>query len=120
MARRGADGTMDRLVQASREAVDGAFTSFSGSRLTLGRARAGKWDCPALGPPGQIVSIDTASSCVSVAAGDGIVILEEVQLEGCERCEPAAVFKSLRDRLGRGSKIDGMPDSGQPDGRIDK
>jgi len=111
---------IDRLVRASSEPFAGAFTSFNGSRLAIWRARNRKWDCPSLAIPGQVVSIDRTNARVSVAAGQGILTLEEIQLEGRERCEPTVIIKSLRDRLGGIPEIGGMSSPNQSNGRIDK
>lgn len=91
---------LSRLVRASAEPFAGAFTSFRGGRLVVWRARPKAWPAPALAVPGQVVWRDAASGEIGVAAGDGILILEEVEAGGGTRCAPAALVKSLRDRLG--------------------
>jgi UDP-4-amino-4-deoxy-L-arabinose formyltransferase/UDP-glucuronic acid dehydrogenase (UDP-4-keto-hexauronic acid decarboxylating) len=89
-----------RLVRASAEPFAGAFTSLNGARLTVWRARAVAWPAPSLAVPGQAVWRDAARGEVGVAAGDGVLVVEEVEPEGGARCAPASLVKSLRDRLG--------------------
>jgi methionyl-tRNA formyltransferase len=106
--RRPEDGRIDwplpgraigRLVRASAEPFGGAYTTFNEQRLVVWRARPEPWTCPSLAVPGQIVGRDIRSGEVRVATGDGVLVLEQVQL-GASRQAPASVIKSLRDRLG--------------------
>lgn len=89
-----------RLVRASAEPFDGAFTSFKGDSLVVWRARAESWATPSLAIPGQVVSRNQESGEVGVATGRGILILQMVEAGGRGRCHPATIIKSLRDRLG--------------------
>jgi len=107
--RRASDGWIDwsrpanelaRLVRASAEPFSGAFTSFYGERLIVWRAHAAPWPCPSLAVPGQVVHRDRATGQVSVATGADLLVLEEVELVGQQRCAPVMIIKSLRDRLG--------------------
>lgn len=91
---------LSRLVRASAEPFAGAFTSFQNRKLIVWRARPEAWPAPALAVPGQVVWRDPASGEIGVAAGDGVLILEEVEPDGGARCAPAALVKSLRVRLG--------------------
>jgi methionyl-tRNA formyltransferase len=88
-----------RLVRASAEPFSGAYTIFQGERLVIWRARGQAWPCPSLSIPGQIVSRDGGTGEVGVATADGIIVIEEVGRHAM-RCAPAALIKSLRDRLG--------------------
>ncbi len=89
-----------RLVRATSEPFEGAFTHRRGDPVTIWRARATSWATPSLAVPGQVVSRDTVSGEVGVATGDGILVLEEIEASGDERNKPAAVIRSSRERLG--------------------
>lgn len=89
-----------RLVRASAEPFDGAFTEFEGRRLTIWRAHTEPFAVPAAAVPGQVIARDRSTGFVSVAAADEMVILREVQLEGDGRALPFSILRSLRDRLG--------------------
>ncbi len=108
--RRPSDGHIDwslpadhlaRLVRASAEPFPGAFTYLEdGRRLTVWRARADQLPYPWLGVPGQVAERDRATGEVVVLAGEGVLVLEEVQVEDGPRCRPADLLRSLRTRLG--------------------
>jgi len=89
-----------RLVRATSEPFEGAFTHLGVDRVTIWRARATSWATPSLAVPGQVVSRDTVSGEVGVATGEGILVLEEIEASGGERNKPAAVIRSSRERLG--------------------
>jgi methionyl-tRNA formyltransferase len=107
-ARRPSDAEMDwrneaahleRVVRASAEPFEGAFTRFNGQRLTVWRARSVEWPEAFCCVPGQVLGRD-ASGSVMVGTGQGVLELVEVQLEGGVRVPPARVIRSLRERLG--------------------
>jgi methionyl-tRNA formyltransferase len=89
-----------RLVRATSEPFEGAFTHLRGSRLTIWRARATPWATPSLAVPGQVASRDMASGEVAVATGEGVLVMEEIEISGGERAKPATVIRSVRERLG--------------------
>jgi methionyl-tRNA formyltransferase len=106
--RRPEDGRIDwscsashigRLVRASAEPFAGAFATLGAQRITVWRARPEAWPCPSLAVPGQVVGRDRSSGELRVATGDGVLVLEEVEMEGPGRQAAAAVTKRLRDRL---------------------
>lgn len=88
-----------RLVRASAEPFSGAFTFLQSERLIIWRARPQIWPSPSLAVPGQVVWRDTASGEIGVAAGDGVLILQEIEINH-GRSMPATIIKSLRERLG--------------------
>jgi UDP-4-amino-4-deoxy-L-arabinose formyltransferase/UDP-glucuronic acid dehydrogenase (UDP-4-keto-hexauronic acid decarboxylating) len=89
-----------RLVRATSEPFEGAFTHLRGDRVTVWRARARGWATPSLAVPGQVVSRDTVSGEVAVATGEGVLVLGEIELSGGERDRPASLIRSSRERLG--------------------
>jgi methionyl-tRNA formyltransferase len=89
------------LVRASAEPFAGAFSFLDGQRLTVWRARAEACPQPTLGIPGQVVWRSQESGEVGILSGDGILVLETVDLGGV-RQKPAAVLRSTRMRLSDG------------------
>jgi methionyl-tRNA formyltransferase len=89
-----------RLINASSEPFDGAYTFYNMSKLTIWRASIKEFEHQSLYVPGQVVSINRSNGDVEVAAADGIVVLHEVQLEDMDRIPPASIIKSMRTRLG--------------------
>jgi len=92
--------TIVRLVRASAEPFSGAFTYLAGNKLIVWRAHSGKLDYPYLGVPGQVVGVDYLSRTVTVLAGEGVVLLEEVEI-GCERKKASEIIRSTRMRFSR-------------------
>jgi methionyl-tRNA formyltransferase len=89
-----------RLVRATSEPFEGAFSYLLGERLTLWRAHIASWLTPSLAVPGQVVSRNTSSGEVSVATGEGLLVIEEVELGESGRVPATSVIKSSRMRLG--------------------
>lgn len=92
--------TLDRLVRASSEPFEGAYTMLDGEKLMIWRAHAAQLPYPYLGAPGQVAEINRQSGEVSVIAGEGILVLELVSVEGSEKLKAAEVIRSARARLG--------------------
>lgn len=88
-----------RLVRASAEPFAGAFTYLDGAKLTVWRARAGTLAYPYLGIPGQVAGIDHDSGMVMILAGEGVLMLEEVETAS-RRSNAAELIRSTRVRLG--------------------
>lgn len=91
---------LDRLVRASSEPLFGAFTEYDGTVLTVWRARAEHPSMNYLGTPGQVAERRPDEGEVAVIAGDGFLVLEEVETADHGRTDPTAVISSNRDRLG--------------------
>lgn len=90
-----------RLVRASAEPFAGAYTSFDSERLRIWRARASRLDYDYHGMPGQIAERDPRAGTVTVLAGEGVLLLEQVEIDGAPGRTPAAdCIRSLRTRLG--------------------
>lgn len=73
----------------------GAYASFRGKRIKLWRARVAD---AAAAEPGAVVEI--GKERLGVSAGDGVVELLEVQLEGAKRLESAAFVRGQRPDTG--------------------
>jgi methionyl-tRNA formyltransferase len=89
-----------RLVRASAEPFAGAFTHLDGRRLRVWRARPALLSTPSLGVPGQVVAVNGDTETVDVLTGDGVLVLEDVELERRARGPATEAITSLRTRLG--------------------
>lgn len=91
---------LDRLVRASSEPLFGAYTYIGTEKLTVWRAHIEHPPHEYLGTPGQVAERRPESGEVAVIAGDGFLILEEVETEEGDRAPAADVITSVRTRLG--------------------
>ena len=91
---------LGRLVRASSNPFNGAYTYWKDKRLTVWQAVAVPFPCPSLAMPGQIVWRSPEKGEVGVATGDGALVLQEVQVEGEDRVKASDVLTSTRIRLG--------------------
>ncbi len=102
----GSTAQADRLVRGLAYPYPGAWTTLDGRRLTVWRAHPLD-----LGPayagriPGRVVA--RGPQGVDVLTGDGILRVEEVQVEGDETRPAAEVLRSVRARLGSGGCLHG-------------
>jgi methionyl-tRNA formyltransferase len=89
-----------RLVRASSEPFNGAYTYFNGQKLLIWRAVADSLPFESIGIPGQVVWIRKDSGEVGVLCQKGILVLQVLQPEGSDRREASDVIRSTRVRLG--------------------
>lgn len=98
--RRPEDGRIDwswpamriyNLVRAVTHPYPGAFTSLGGRKLFVwqcrpaeGAVRALRWPEEAAGRPGEVVAASPAEGACLVQAGDGLLRLQRVQVDGAE------------------------------------
>jgi len=106
--RRPEDGRIDwrhsadaigRLIRASAEPFSGSHCEYRGQRLVVWRGRPERWTVESLAVPGQVVARRADTGTVLVAAGEGLVELQLVSLDGADRIAPSQVLRSLRERL---------------------
>lgn len=88
------------IVRASAAPFSGAYTHIGLERLTVWKAEPSRLPYPCLGTPGQVVARSTDSGEVTVLAGSGTVVLQEVSSETSSKTRPADTIRSLRTRLG--------------------
>lgn len=91
---------LERLVRASSEPFGGTYTFVNKEKLIIWRAHSDLFTYPSLAVPGQIVWRLPAEGKVGVATGDGVLVLDEVQLEDGVRDKASNILKSARIRLG--------------------
>jgi methionyl-tRNA formyltransferase len=89
-----------RLVRASSEPFDGAYTYLDGEKLIVWRAYVYKLPYPYLGVPGHVAEIRRKSGEVVVLTGENCLVLEEVETGLHGRQAAADIIKSTRVRLG--------------------
>lgn len=108
LPRRPSDGHLDpslpaehlaRVVRASAEPFEGAFSYVEGRLLRVWRARPERTATGLLGVPGTVVE-RRPNGDVAVLTGDGLLVLEQVELAGGARCAAGDVLSSVRQRLG--------------------
>ena len=96
-------GELAALVRASAEPFAGAYTYLDGRLLRIWRARQTDLPFPWLGVPGQVAQRFSATGDVAVLCGQGVLTIEEVQMEGVdERVAAVRAIRSARARLGEG------------------
>lgn len=91
---------IDRLIRASSEPFDGAYTFLGNRKLTIWKAHCSTPTYQFLGTPGQVADRYTVVGEVSIITGDGFLVLEEVEIEGEGRVAATQAITSARDRLG--------------------
>ena len=78
-----------------------AYTKLQGKTLKLWKAEAQKENVPE-GVPGEVVKVERDTFCIQT--GDGILKIEEVQLEGKKRMDTAAFLRGFH--LSQGERLD--------------
>ena len=86
---------LSALIRASSEPLGGAYTYWNGEKLVVWRAKVGSHACPNHTMLGQVLWRDPQSGEVAVAASDGVLILQEVSMEGKPRVPAAQVLTEL-------------------------
>jgi methionyl-tRNA formyltransferase len=88
------------LIRALTPPYPGAFTYYGGQRLRVWRSEVP--NCPRYVGivPGRVVQMSRNAGFVDVLAGDRLVRLHEVQLDGGDPVPAADVIRSTKDTLG--------------------
>lgn len=92
--------SLARIVRASSQPLDGAYTLLGHERLTIWRAHHELLHYEHQGVPGQVIEIRRDSGEVMVLAGSGALVLELVQQQGQTAVSAAEALSSTRQRLG--------------------
>jgi methionyl-tRNA formyltransferase len=88
-----------RIVRASSEPFAGAYSWLGERRTTIWRAHAEPHRTSALGTPGQVAERRPGEGEVAVLTGDGLLVLEEIELDGV-RTLASKLLRSSRLRFG--------------------
>lgn len=87
-----------RLINASSEPYNGAFTYHNGIKIIIWRAHLIEIREKYLAVPGQIALIDKSKCYVLVITGQGMIAITEIEVDGW-RGNASIYFKSIRNRL---------------------
>ena len=89
-----------RLVRAVSEPLVGAYTFIEDKKLIVWRAHYEIPPFPFIGSPGQIADRRVNTGEVAVVTGEGLLVLEEVEIDGIGRIKPTKAIKTIRLKLG--------------------
>jgi methionyl-tRNA formyltransferase len=90
--------TISRLVRASAEPYNGAYSFLNGEKIIIWKATAFRHKDPFLAVPGHVVEIQKDSQTVHIACGKGILKIQEIEHNG-KRIAPTDFIKSIRVRF---------------------
>lgn len=91
---------LSRLVRANSEPFVGAYSFIDTEKIIIWRAHPEKLAYPYLGVPGQVIEIRHNMGSVAVLTGEGVLVLEEIEMTSGGRCLASNLIKSTRIRLG--------------------
>ncbi len=89
-----------RLVRASSEPFAGAYSFLGSDKVVVWRAHPEVLKYPYLGVPGQVVQVRRPAGEVVVLTGEGVLVLEEIEMPGSRRTPAADKIRSTRVRFG--------------------
>ena len=89
-----------RLVRASSRPFAGAYTFWGQKKMTIWRAYAEKVKCPCSGVPGQVIEVRREAGTVAVLTGQGLLVLQEIQIQKGAPGAASKFIRSTRTRLG--------------------
>lgn len=87
-----------KVIRASGRPFAGAFTYYGTTKVYIYRAEKRSHNMPCLVVPGQVVKVDKNRHFVEIAAGDGVIAISKVTIEGKEY-NADVILKSIRIRL---------------------
>jgi methionyl-tRNA formyltransferase len=90
--------TVSRLVRASAEPYNGAYSFLNGEKIIIWKATVFQHKDPFLAVPGHVIEIQKDSQTVHVACGKGILKIQEIEHNG-KRLAPTDFIKSIRVRF---------------------
>jgi len=89
-----------RLVRASAEPFSGAYSFLNTQKIVIWRAHPEQLPYNYFGIPGQVTEIRCKTGEVAVLTGDGVLVLEEVEMNPLGRRKATDIIRSTRSRLG--------------------
>jgi methionyl-tRNA formyltransferase len=87
-----------RLVRASAEPYNGAYSFLNGEKMIIWKARVFKYKEKFLAIPGHVVGIQKDTKTIQVACGEGMLEIQEIEYKG-NKMAPVELIKSIRVRL---------------------
>jgi methionyl-tRNA formyltransferase len=87
-----------RLVRASSEPYNGAYSFLNGEKIIIWKARVYKYKEKFLAIPGHVIGIQKETKTIHVACGEGMLELQEIEFKG-NKMAPAELIKSIRIRF---------------------
>ncbi|MCI0513138.1 methionyl-tRNA formyltransferase [candidate division KSB1 bacterium] len=78
----------------------GAFTSFAGKILKIFTTQIITYESSHQAPPGTIVDLNQKSGLIAIATGNGVLALQELQLEGKKCMSSAEFLRGCRLKIG--------------------
>ena len=89
-----------RLVRASSRPFVGAYTFLGQKKMAIWRAYAEKLKCTCLGVPGQVIEVRRETGEVAVLTGQGLLVMQEIQIQKGASGAASKFIRSTRTRLG--------------------
>jgi methionyl-tRNA formyltransferase len=89
---------ISRLVRASSEPYNGAYSFLNGEKIIIWRAAILDYKEKFLAVPGHVVGIRKDTKSIHVACGTGMLEIREIEYRG-NRMAPAEFIKSIRVRF---------------------
>lgn len=87
-----------RVIRASCAPFEGAYTFYGDLKLHIMEGKKKEYEEPCYVYEGQVVRVDRQSGCVEIAAGDGVIVIDSVYIEG-EKITASKILRSTRIRL---------------------
>jgi methionyl-tRNA formyltransferase len=91
-------GQICRLIRASSEPYNGAYSFLNNEKIIIWRASVFNYKEKFLAVPGHIVGIQKELKTIQVACGEGLLDVQEIEYRG-KRMPPAEFIKSIRLRF---------------------
>jgi methionyl-tRNA formyltransferase len=92
---------ISRLIRASSEPYNGAFSFLNGEKIIIWRAAELEFKEKFLSVAGHVVGIQRDTKAIRVACGEGMLEIYEIEYKGA-RMAPAELIKSIRVRFKTG------------------
>lgn len=89
---------ISRLVRASSEPYNGAYSFLNSEKIIIWKARVHKYKEKFLAIPGHVIGIQKEAKTIRVACGEGMLEIQEIEYKG-NKMAPSELIKSIRIRF---------------------
>lgn len=89
---------ISRLIRASSEPYQGAYSSLNGEKIIIWKAMEYNYGEKFLAIPGHVVGIQKDTKSIRVSCGEGMLEITDIEYKGA-RMAPAELIKSIRVRF---------------------